>query len=36
MSEISSPISDTGRIPLSEHLMRGNLFAEACPSREVL
>lgn len=36
MAEISSPISDTGRIPLSEHLMRGNLFAEACPSREVL
>ena len=36
MSDISSPISDAGRIPLSEHLMRGNLFAEACPSREVL
>ena len=36
MSEISSPISDTGRSPLSEHLMRGNLFAAACPSREVL
>ena len=36
MSDISSPISNTGRIPLSEHLMRGNLFAEACPSREVL
>ena len=36
MSDISSPNSETGRIPLSEHLMRGNLFAAACPSREVL
>ena len=40
MSEISSPFSETERIPLSEHIMhghlRGNLFAAACPSREVL
>ena len=36
MSDISSPSRVTERIPLSEHLMRGNLFAEACPSREVL
>lgn len=36
MSEISSPFSETERIPISEHLMRGNLFAAACPSREVL
>lgn len=36
MSEISSPNSATERIPLSEHLMRGNLFTAACPSREVL
>ncbi len=36
MSEISPAPSDSRRIPLSEHLMRGNLFAAACPSREVL
>ena len=36
MSETLSPNSETERLSLSEHLMRGNLFAEACPSREVL
>ena len=40
MSDISTPSSETERIPLSEHIMhghlRGNLFAAACPSREVL
>ncbi len=29
-------MSDRDPIPLSEQLRRGNLFAEACPSREVL
>ncbi|MFT3847691.1 MAG: helix-turn-helix domain-containing protein [Propionivibrio sp.] len=36
MSGISQPDAGAERLSLSEYLMRGNLFAEACPSREIL